>query len=205
MTDLDRPRVLIVDDEVQVCRSCEKILAREGYAVASVADGHEALRRLQGEPFDLVVTDLKMAEMGGQELLEALRHRFPDIVPIVMTGYPSVSSAVETMKVGAFDYLAKPFTPAEMAAVVRKAWERRQELRKALPPEGPAPRTNSEFLSMKRQLKDQAVGELEREFVLSALQRNGWNVTHAAADVGLQRQNFQALMRRHDIRTTHPL
>lgn len=205
MTDADMPRVLVVDDEAQVCRSCEKILTREGYTVASVADGRQALERLESEPFDLVITDLRMAEMGGIELLESLRLRFPAVVPVVMTGYASVSSAVETMKVGAFDYLPKPFTPAEMTAVVSKAWARRQELRKAPPPEVPAPRTNSEFLSLKKQLRDQAIGELEREFVISALQRNGWNVTRAAADVGIQRQNFQALMRRHDIRTNHPL
>jgi DNA-binding NtrC family response regulator len=205
MTDADMPRVLVVDDEVQVCRSCEKILTREGYEVASVADGRQALERLESEPFDLVITDLRMAEMGGIELLESLRLRFPAVVPVVMTGYASVSSAVETMKVGAFDYLPKPFTPAEMTAVVSKAWARRQALRKAPPAEVPAPRTNSEFLSLKKQLRDQAIGELEREFVISALQRNGWNVTRAAADVGIQRQNFQALMRRHDIRTNHPL
>lgn len=205
MTDPDVPRVLVVDDEVQVCRSCEKILGREGYEVASVADGREALLRLAGEPFDLVITDLRMAEMGGLELLESLRLRYPDVVPVVMTGFASVPSAVESMKVGAFDYLPKPFTPAEMMAVVGRAWERRQELRRVSPADAPAPRTNSEFLSRKRQLRDEATADLEREFVVSALQRNGWNVTRAALDVGLQRQNFQALMRRHHIRTGHPL
>ena len=73
-------------------------------------------------------TDLKMAEMGGMELLEALRSRYPDVVPVVITGYATIASVVETMKVGAFDYLPKPFTPDEMAAVARKAWDRRQLL-----------------------------------------------------------------------------
>lgn len=128
MTRADAPRVLIVDDEASVCRSCEKILTREGYQVASVLAGTEALARLQREPFDLVFTDLKMAAMGGMELLEVLRCQFPDVVPVVITGYATISSVVETMKIGAFDYLPKPFTPEELAVVARKAWERRQLL-----------------------------------------------------------------------------
>ena len=124
----DAPRVLIVDDEMHVCRSCEKILSREGYEVRSVTTGSQALHLLEQERFDLVFTDLKMAEMGGMELLGALRSRFPDVVPVVITGFATISSVVETMKVGAFDYLPKPFTPDEMAAVARKAWDRRQLL-----------------------------------------------------------------------------
>ena len=86
MTRADAPRVLVVDDEPSVCRSCEKILTREGYHVASVTSGAEALQRLQQDPYDLVFTDLKMAAMGGMELLEALRAQFPDIVPVVKIG-----------------------------------------------------------------------------------------------------------------------
>ncbi|MEW5981420.1 MAG: sigma-54 dependent transcriptional regulator [Acidobacteriota bacterium] len=122
------PRVLVVDDEPAICRSCEKILSREGYAVTTVTSGTEALQYLAEKPYDLVFTDLKMSELGGMELLGALRSSFPDIVPVVITGFATISSVVETMKVGAFDYLPKPFTPSEMAAVARKAWERRQQI-----------------------------------------------------------------------------
>jgi len=128
MTRADAPRVLVVDDEPSICRSCEKILVREGYEVRTVQSGALALDLLEREAFDLVFTDLKMAEMGGMEVLEALRARFPDVVPVVITGFATIASVVETMKVGAFDYLPKPFTPDEMAAVARKAWERRQLL-----------------------------------------------------------------------------
>ncbi len=206
MTTNDGPRVLVVDDELQVCRSCERILTRRGCHVAVAGDGRDALDRLGTEPFDLVITDLRMADVGGLQLLDTLRVRYPGVVSIVMTGYASVTSAVDSMKVGAFDYLPKPFTPDELAEVVWKAWARRQEIAAAeVAAARPVPRTNGEFLAMKRALKDQAVADLEREFVRSALERNDWNVTRAAADVGLQRQNFQALMRRHHIRTTHSL
>jgi two-component system NtrC family response regulator len=128
MTSANAPRVLVVDDEPSICRSCEKILVREGYEVKTVLSGAQALDLLGREPYDLVFTDLKMAEMGGMELLEALRSQYPDIVPVVITGFATIASVVETMKVGAFDYLPKPFTPDEMAAVARKAWDRRQLL-----------------------------------------------------------------------------
>jgi DNA-binding NtrC family response regulator len=125
---MESPKVLIVDDEPTICRSCEKILSREGYSVKVAYSGKQALVLLEQEVFDLLFTDLKMAEIGGMELLETLRSRFPDVVPVVITGYATIASAVETMKMGAFDYLPKPFTPEEMAAVAKKAWDKRQSL-----------------------------------------------------------------------------
>ncbi len=128
MISIDSPKALIVDDEPTICRACEKILMREGYRVKIAYSGKQALTVLEQESFDILFTDLKMAEMGGMELLETLRSRFPDLVPVVITGYATIASAVETMKLGAFDYLPKPFTPDEMAAVAKKAWEKRQSL-----------------------------------------------------------------------------
>ncbi len=128
MNDMDAPKALIVDDEPTICRASEKILLREGYRVKVAYSGKQALALLEQESFDILFTDLKMAEMGGMELLETLRTRFPEIIPVVITGYATISSAVETMKLGAFDYLPKPFTPDEMAAVAKKAWEKRQNL-----------------------------------------------------------------------------
>ncbi len=128
MTDRERPRILVVDDDLSVCKSCEKILVRDGCDVKVVLSGKNALLLLEEEPFDLVFTDLKMAQMGGMELLQSLRERFPEIVPVVITGYATIASVVETMKLGAFDYLPKPFTPDEMLAVARNAWEKRKRI-----------------------------------------------------------------------------
>ena len=125
---MDSPKALVVDDEPTICRACEKILGREGYRVKTAYSGKQALSLLDQEPFDILFTDLKMAEIGGMELLESLRTRFPDVVPVVITGYATIASAVETMKLGAFDYLPKPFTPDEMAAVAKKAWDKRQSI-----------------------------------------------------------------------------
>ena len=128
MTDREKPRILVVDDDLSVCKSCEKILLRGGFEVKIVLSGRSALGLLEQESFDIVFTDLKMAEMGGMELLQSLRVLYPDVVPVVITGYATIASVVETMKLGAFDYLPKPFTPDEMLAVTENAWEKRKRV-----------------------------------------------------------------------------
>ena len=90
---MDSPKALIVDDEPTICRACEKILSREGYSVKIAYSGKQALSLLDQESFDILFTDLKMAEMGGMELLETVRSRFPDLVPIVITGFEPLDLA----------------------------------------------------------------------------------------------------------------
>jgi len=123
----DSARVLIVDDEPNICHSCVKILSKSGYHTEFALDGYEALRMLAKQPFDVVVTDLKMSALGGMQVLARVREAFPDTLVIVITGYSTVSSAVEVMKMGAFDYLPKPFTPHELRAVVGQALEEREK------------------------------------------------------------------------------
>jgi DNA-binding NtrC family response regulator len=118
-------RILVVDDDLTVCKSCEKIIRKAGHQVDYSLSGHEALGMLEADGYDIVFTDLKMAEMGGMEVLRFIKTRDPTIVAVVMTGYATVASAVETMKSGAFDYLPKPFTPGEFRAVLNKAVEER--------------------------------------------------------------------------------
>ena len=115
------PRILIVDDEEKICLNCVKILSRMDCTAEYALNGYEALKRLEIEPYDLVITDLKMSSLGGMEVLRRVKESFPETVVIVITGYSTVSSAVEVMKSGAFDYLPKPFTPYELRAVVMQA------------------------------------------------------------------------------------
>jgi DNA-binding NtrC family response regulator len=125
MASPERPRILVVDDEANICRSVEKILSRADMDVVSVLNGYDALARAQTDHFDLVLTDLKMSSLGGMELVRRITEQYPDVAVLVMTGYASVASAVEVMKLGALDYLPKPFTPEELRAVVRQALEKR--------------------------------------------------------------------------------
>ena len=101
------PSLLIVDDEASARLTLSMLLKRAGYRV------EEAVRRLDEEPYDVVVTDLRMEGNGGMEILRAAKSVSPSPEGIVLTAYGSISSAVEAMKLGAFDYLTKPFEPDE--------------------------------------------------------------------------------------------
>jgi DNA-binding NtrC family response regulator len=122
----ENPRILVVDDELNICQSCTKILARLDYDVSYALNGYDALKMMDAEPFDVILTDLKMSSLGGMEVLRRVKDAFPETLVIVMTGYASVSSAVEVMKMGALDYLPKPFTPDELRAIVMQAVEQRK-------------------------------------------------------------------------------
>ena len=128
-----KAHILIVDDEPVICRSCEKVFRREGHSTAFATSGREALRLLESDTFDVVFTDLKMMDMGGLEVLQAVRDRYPTTVVVVITGYATIASAVETMRSGAFDYLPKPFTAGELLAVLGRALEKRKLLRMSEP------------------------------------------------------------------------
>ncbi len=114
-------RVLVVDDEITVCNSCMKTLSREGYKVDYSLNGAEALKKIAGGNYDLVVTDLKMPKVDGMQLLRTVKARWPEVNVIMITGYGTIRSAVEAMKLGAFDYVSKPFTSEELAGVAARA------------------------------------------------------------------------------------
>jgi DNA-binding NtrC family response regulator len=118
--------ILIVDDELVICKSCEKIFKRAGHEVRYVTSGKEALQVLEVETYDVVFTDLKMIDVGGMEVLQTVKQKYPQTVVVVITGYATIASAVETMKSGAFDFLPKPFTPNELLAVLERALDKRK-------------------------------------------------------------------------------
>ncbi len=123
-----KANILIVDDEIVICKSCEKIFKRAGHEVLFTTSGREAISILENETFDVVFTDLKMMDIGGMEVLQTIKQKYPQTIVVVITGYASIASAVETMRHGAFDYLPKPFTPAELLAVLDKAIEKRHSI-----------------------------------------------------------------------------
>jgi len=119
------PRILVVDDEMIVCESCKRILEEEGYEAETALSGKEAFEKMKANPFDIVITDLKMPGIDGMEVLRTFRREYPDSIIIMITGFSTVETAVEAMKLGAFDYIPKPFTPDEVAIVVKKAIEKK--------------------------------------------------------------------------------
>ena len=106
-------RILIVDDEAGMREFLSIFLEREGFQVEAAQDGQEALQAAEKAPFDLVISDLRMPTMDGVRLLEGLRKFQPEIPVILMTAYASAESAIEAMKLGAYDYITKPFRVEE--------------------------------------------------------------------------------------------
>ena len=122
---MTKAKILVVDDEEIVLKSCRKILEGGGHEVTTALSGQEALDLLEKEPIDIVFTDIKMPGMDGMEVLEKIKGKYPDVLVIIITGYSTVQSAVQAMKLGAFDYIPKPFTPDEVLVVVDKALEKK--------------------------------------------------------------------------------
>lgn len=130
-----KARILCVDDEEVILGSFRKILVLDGYSVDTVETGQEALGLIQKHHYDFVFTDLKMPLMDGVEVCKSVKHLRPDIDVIIITGYASVETAVETMKYGALDYVQKPFTEDELIAFVKKSLIKRQDkIQKQLKP-----------------------------------------------------------------------
>ncbi len=115
--------VLLIDDDESLRRVVEYNLHEEGYGVLTAADGTSGFQAFQAQPVDLVLTDVRMPEMDGLELLARIKSMQPDLPVIMLTAHGTINSAVEAMKLGAFDYLTKPFNREQLKAAVRKALE----------------------------------------------------------------------------------
>ncbi|MFC1769596.1 sigma-54-dependent transcriptional regulator [Nitrospirota bacterium] len=113
-------RILVVDDEVDICRALEFLLIREGYEVETAENGEKALLKLKKKAFDLVISDLRMGGIDGIELLRKINEDAPATVFILMTAFASVENAVEAMKLGAADYIVKPFVNDEVILTVKR-------------------------------------------------------------------------------------
>jgi len=138
MADHASKKILIVDDEPEMRIAITEALKREGYQTDSAENAPNALHRLEGEAFDLVISDVKMPKMSGQELLREIKEQWPNTLVIMMTAYGTIDNAVESMKEGAFDYLLKPFSIEILAATVNRAF-----LSDPAPSAAPAPNVSA--------------------------------------------------------------
>mgnify|MGYP001563647796 CR=1 FL=1 len=118
-------RILVVDDEEIALRNLEHCLKKEGYTVVTANSGVEAIRKLESLDFDVVLTDLKMEGINGMEVLVKTKSKYPDTQVIMITGYASIDSAIETMKKGAFHYITKPIKLDEVRTSVKQAIEKK--------------------------------------------------------------------------------
>lgn len=122
--------ILVVDDEGAIRYSVSKTLERVGYRVITASSGEEALDLMERQDFDVVLTDIRMPGISGVDLLAMIREKSPDIVVILMTGYASLGTAVESLRLGAHDYLIKPSSSEDIRESVRRGMERSVNLRR---------------------------------------------------------------------------
>ncbi|HET9953602.1 MAG TPA: response regulator, partial [Polyangiaceae bacterium] len=120
----EKPRVLVVDDEKFIRDIIADFLALEGYVVRTAEDGSSALGELSRAPYDMVISDLKMPNMGGLDLLKEVHRAYPNTLTVIMTGFGTVETAIDAMKRGAYDYILKPFKVEDVVRVIQRGLEK---------------------------------------------------------------------------------
>lgn len=114
-------KIMVVDDEKQICQNVEKILSKNNYEIIHATSGKEALEKMAKDSFSLLISDIVMPEMNGLEFLKLVKKEWPLTKAVMMTGYPSTDTAVKAIRLGALDYFSKPFTPDELRSTVELA------------------------------------------------------------------------------------
>jgi len=114
--------ILVIDDEIVIGDACRLVLSECGHAVVHCLTGEDGLRKIKQSAYDLILLDMKLPDIDGTRVLEYIRERKVTARVIVMTGYSTLSNAVEAMKLGAADYLSKPFSEDELLQVIRQVF-----------------------------------------------------------------------------------
>src|SRR5213594_3791187 len=163
----EQPKVLVVDDEESVVVTIKAILQLDGYDVATTTSAAEARKMVKEQEFDLVLSDLRLEDGDGLDVLRAVREHFPETVTIMLTGYASLESAIQALRAGAYDYLVKPSEVEELRSTVARGIERRrlgQELRLRV---AELERANREIADLNASLQrriDEATAELKERY-----------------------------------------
>jgi DNA-binding response OmpR family regulator/glycine cleavage system H lipoate-binding protein len=116
----ENPKLLVVDDEQVICQACRRIFSRQGFQVEESTDACQGLARAKQQDYAAVLLDIKMPKLDGIEFLEKLREEKPELPVLIMTGYPSIPNATAAIRLGASDYITKPFTPEEITKAVQR-------------------------------------------------------------------------------------
>jgi two-component system, NtrC family, response regulator len=114
--------ILVIDDESVICDACRLVLGEKGHAIDHCLSGRTGLLAIERGTYDLILLDMKLPDIDGMEILKAVRESARAPAVIVMTGYSTMANALQAMKLGAIDYLAKPFTDDELLEAVEKSY-----------------------------------------------------------------------------------
>jgi len=186
-------RILVVDDEESVRFFLRRGLTKAGYHVEEASSGREAIDRLGASPYDVVLTDLVMPEVGGLKVLGAVQEMDGESIVILMTAHGSVDNAIDALHLGAFDYLAKPFELKELLVTVERGLDRRA-----------VQRENKKLRFLVNKVPDQPAApeglaaarrEWERGYLSDLLRQTRGNVTKAAELARISRPNLHKKLR----------
>ncbi|MFC1792343.1 response regulator [Planctomycetota bacterium] len=144
MVNIAKNRILIVEDESDMRNGLQKILSRKGYSVDTAEDGLRAVEKMKQTAFQVIIADLKMPRMDGIGVLQKAKDIDNSVTVIIITGYATVKTAVDSMRLGAFDYIAKPFKPDDISLVVERALKTKEENREAPLPD-PIPKASDKI------------------------------------------------------------
>ena len=117
-------RLLVIDDESVICDACELVLTEKGHSVDRCLTGKTGLQAIGQGDYDIILLDIKLPDIDGMEILQTVCEKVPLPCVIVMTGYSTMANAVQAMKLGAADYLSKPFTDDELISAIEKAFSK---------------------------------------------------------------------------------
>ncbi len=125
---MEKMKIMLVDDEERFLKTTKKLLEKKGYAVLTAISGEEALEKLKPQNVHVVILDVKMPGMDGNETLKAIKTLYPLVEVIMLTGHGTMDSAIDGLKSGAFDYLVKPADIDELLEKAIEAFEKRHKL-----------------------------------------------------------------------------
>ena len=123
----EKAEVIIIEDDEEILESLKEILQSEGYEVDAATDGEEGIKKCRAKPFDIALLDIKLPGMDGTKVLEILHKEFPNMIKIMITGYPSLENAVASLKKGADAYLMKPVNPSNLLKVIDEKMNERAQ------------------------------------------------------------------------------
>ena len=116
-------RVLIIDDDMDLCLLLGKLLTKNGYETEAAYTGNKGITRFSEKKFDAVICDYRLGDMEGKHVLTELKKADPSVIVLIITGYSDIKTAVELIKLGAFDYITKPLIPDEVLSILNKAFQ----------------------------------------------------------------------------------
>lgn len=200
MNQTTRPRLLLADDEPLYLQTTSQLLQKAGYDCTCVTDAEAAITALRTQPFDLVLTDLNMPGNLKLELLRASRQDWPKIPLMVVTGVPSLPTAIESVRLGIAEYLIKPVKfEALLQSIQRLLAEQRGSTDRDGDSELPANATPRESNALVAGSREDALGSTDKSYFQTLMRQYYGNVSKAALHAGLSRQTLHKLLKKHQI------